>query len=211
MTRLSKKLRELDDFLLSDAVGDGAMLLSQLDGFMAGIIVCPDLIPPSEWDEPVFEDEKQAQHVLNQIMEHYNDMIEQLNAANYQPIYDFDTDDSPFWEVWIEGFWQAMCLRPDAWSVYAQNEDEDLQQALFLIARLVELVTDRGAKPMEMDEALEELAPDLIPAQVEVLHSARLALHDPSMNLANDNAPKVGRNDPCPCGSGKKYKKCCLN
>ena len=23
------------------------------------------------------------------------------------------------------------------------------------------------------------------------------------------DAPKVGRNDPCPCGSGKKYKKCC--
>jgi len=22
--------------------------------------------------------------------------------------------------------------------------------------------------------------------------------------------PKVGRNDPCPCGSGKKYKQCCL-
>jgi preprotein translocase subunit SecA len=24
-------------------------------------------------------------------------------------------------------------------------------------------------------------------------------------------APKLGRNDPCPCGSGKKYKKCCMN
>lgn len=23
-------------------------------------------------------------------------------------------------------------------------------------------------------------------------------------------SPKVGRNDPCPCGSGKKYKKCCM-
>ena len=23
--------------------------------------------------------------------------------------------------------------------------------------------------------------------------------------------PKIGRNEPCPCGSGKKYKKCCLN
>jgi uncharacterized protein YecA (UPF0149 family) len=22
--------------------------------------------------------------------------------------------------------------------------------------------------------------------------------------------PKIGRNDPCPCGSGKKYKKCCI-
>jgi len=25
------------------------------------------------------------------------------------------------------------------------------------------------------------------------------------------NSPKLGRNEPCPCGSGKKYKKCCLN
>ena len=25
------------------------------------------------------------------------------------------------------------------------------------------------------------------------------------------NQDKVGRNEPCPCGSGKKYKKCCLN
>jgi preprotein translocase subunit SecA len=25
------------------------------------------------------------------------------------------------------------------------------------------------------------------------------------------NENKIGRNDPCPCGSGKKYKKCCLN
>jgi len=24
------------------------------------------------------------------------------------------------------------------------------------------------------------------------------------------SSPKVGRNDPCPCGSGKKYKNCCL-
>ena len=23
--------------------------------------------------------------------------------------------------------------------------------------------------------------------------------------------PKIGRNDPCPCGSKKKYKRCCLN
>lgn len=25
------------------------------------------------------------------------------------------------------------------------------------------------------------------------------------------SGPKIGRNDPCPCGSGKKYKKCCVN
>jgi hypothetical protein len=26
-----------------------------------------------------------------------------------------------------------------------------------------------------------------------------------------EDEPKIGRNDPCPCGSGKKYKKCCMN
>ncbi|TAL97224.1 MAG: preprotein translocase subunit SecA [Paraburkholderia sp.] len=29
-----------------------------------------------------------------------------------------------------------------------------------------------------------------------------------SQQLAGDSVPKVGRNDPCPCGSGKKYKQC---
>ena len=32
----------------------------------------------------------------------------------------------------------------------------------------------------------------------------------PLLSIPNSE-PKIGRNDPCPCGSGKKYKKCCLN
>lgn len=32
----------------------------------------------------------------------------------------------------------------------------------------------------------------------------------PTGETIRREAPKVGRNDPCPCGSGKKYKKCCL-
>jgi preprotein translocase subunit SecA len=32
----------------------------------------------------------------------------------------------------------------------------------------------------------------------------------PQINITfRRDLPKVGRNDPCPCGSGKKYKKCC--
>lgn len=33
--------------------------------------------------------------------------------------------------------------------------------------------------------------------------------HAPAVTYQR-GAPKVGRNDVCPCGSGKKYKKCCL-
>jgi SWIM/SEC-C metal-binding protein len=35
-------------------------------------------------------------------------------------------------------------------------------------------------------------------------------LLNPSLNTSQRSEPKVGRNDPCPCGSGLKYKKCCL-
>ena len=31
----------------------------------------------------------------------------------------------------------------------------------------------------------------------------------PEVSTIRRDAPKVGRNDPCPCDSGKKYKKCC--
>ena len=33
--------------------------------------------------------------------------------------------------------------------------------------------------------------------------------HAPGVTLTRQG-PKIGRNDACPCGSGKKYKKCCL-
>jgi len=34
---------------------------------------------------------------------------------------------------------------------------------------------------------------------------------NPTTRQMERHPPRVGRNDPCPCGSGKKFKKCCLN
>ncbi len=38
---------------------------------------------------------------------------------------------------------------------------------------------------------------------------ARVGGDDAAVVTVRRDSPKVGRNDPCPCGSGKKYKKCC--
>ncbi|MCY9692581.1 YecA family protein [Paenibacillus alginolyticus] len=51
--------------------------------------------------------------------------------------------------------------------------------------------------------ANENVRPQLKPAVVRDIHST----HD--FNVVSGKS-KIGRNDPCPCGSGKKYKKCCL-
>jgi len=220
---LSKDLQGLDDFLRSDAAGGDAMLLSELDGFFAGLAVCPTMIMPSDWmpvvwgdAEPVFESEPQAQGVFGLIMVHYNDVGRQLDQGGYAPVYDLDNDDTILWETWIEGFWRSVLLRPREWLDLGKTDDEDLQRAIFVLTRLHELAAAPAAElePMEIDEELEKLAPDLIPDSVETLHRARLARAKPPGAPgapANQNRPKVGRNDPCPCGSGKKFKKCCLN
>ena len=216
---LPKKLLDLEDFLLSDAVGDDAMLLSELDGFLAGVIACPEMILPSEWlpvvwgeEEPVFDSLEQAQTVNGLIMGHYNDLVRDLERGRYRPVYDIDNgDDSIIWETWIEGFWEAATLRPKAWFPYiADAADKELQQALFVMGRLVDLASPPDDfKPMEGDEELVKLAPELIPFALDALHRARIALAGAAPRPANQNHPKVGRNDPCPCGSGKKFKKCC--
>ncbi|MGJ3260609.1 MAG: UPF0149 family protein [Rhodospirillales bacterium] len=219
---LSRKLRQLDAFLMDDALSDDAMLLSELDGFLAGVIVCPDPIVPSEWvpliwrngDGPVYEDLEQMQTVNGLIMNHYNDIIRQLGRGRYAPIFDVDTrDEDILWEFWLEGFYAALTLRPDAW--LSLGDGSDAHKALSVFMRLHEIATlpPDELEIMDIDEDLETLAPDMIPVLVQDLHNARLDLESPSATPApaNESRRKVGRNDPCPCGSGKKFKKCCLN
>jgi len=51
--------------------------------------------------------------------------------------------------------------------------------------------------------AKEEVHPEA--EKFQASSDEKAAVHDPIQS----SHPKVGRNDPCPCGSGKKYKKCC--
>jgi preprotein translocase subunit SecA len=46
------------------------------------------------------------------------------------------------------------------------------------------------------------------PAVARTPQPARVGGDDAELKTIRRDEPKVGRNDPCPCGSGKKYKKC---
>ncbi len=66
-------------FLASPAAPATAMRPLELDGYLTGLIVAPDLIPPSRWieglwgeDEPVFDSTEQLQSALDSVMGHYN-------------------------------------------------------------------------------------------------------------------------------------------
>jgi uncharacterized protein len=205
-------LDELDDLLLN-RLEDG-MLLSELDGYLAGLIVSPDLVPQSQWLKPIwggslpaFVDESDLQHFLDLLMRHYNDVIASLNApGGYAPIFDTDTrTDETLWELWIEGFAKAMKLAPRGWNRIRASDDEGPKAALAGIIELSAFADGRMALSEGAEDRWDREAPDLIPIWVQLLHEWRLE-HDRHRPA---HSGKVGRNDPCPCGSGKKYKKCC--
>ena len=67
------------------------------------------------------------------------------------------------------------------------------------------------AKGKSLEEASKKVPEKLLSS---VLNSIRPHIMDGSLSQAKEpfvkQEKKVGRNTPCPCGSGKKYKKCCL-
>jgi uncharacterized protein len=213
---ISAQLLALHEFLVSEAVSEDAMLLGELDGFLAGVIVCPELIQPGEWmpliwgeAPPAFADETQAQQIYDLIIGHYNDTIAQLNKRRYEPIFEHEIDDSALWEIWIEGFARAMDLRPGCMVGLAerQRDDEDIQRAVFVFGRLCSLVLDPHlSQVLDIDAELEEHAPDLIASHVEILHQARLAEGAASRGTAPRLQPKIGRNVPVPADPARSSR-----
>jgi uncharacterized protein len=66
-----------------------------------------------------------------------------------------------------------------------------------------------GLDPEEEAGLLAE-APDHIPACVVGIDAFwRERRGRTAASAGRTKNPKIGRNDPCPCGSGRKYKRCC--
>ncbi|MBI5599540.1 MAG: SEC-C domain-containing protein, partial [Deltaproteobacteria bacterium] len=80
-----------------------------------------------------------------------------------------------------------------------------------MIFRLKSEVTERLFRvEVEGEQSVKELDERPRPRKV-VLSRSELApaAEETRQAPVTRGADKVGRNDPCPCGSGKKYKKCC--
>lgn len=212
----SSYLDELDRLLLDQS--DECMLLTQLDGFLTGVIVCPELLPPSRWlnhiwsgehgeGKPDFPDMASFQRVIDLVMHHYNTILTDLDRpGTYEPIFDIDMrNDDVLWEMWIEGFGDAVDLAPAAWRRVASCGDSGPEAAMQGFNTLRKLAKDERSFPKTEQERWHREAPNFIPIWIEMLHAWRLE-HDVNRPIRSN---KVGRNDPCPCGSGKKYKKCC--
>ena len=221
MTNISHRDADLDllaAYLASPDLADDVMTLAELDGFLAAIAIGPEPIDPDEWrpivwngGEPHFESAAQALAVRRAMAALYDDIVREVEAGTYAPIFDTGENDEPLPQSWAVGFMTGAGLRLDAWSALFQSERDDT-----IAYPILALCEDEAGKPLlelsKKDHAfLLAQSPDLIAQAVIDIADYWQQKNKPlpAGAIPVRTTPKIGRNDPCPCGSGRKYKKCC--
>jgi uncharacterized protein len=191
---------------------------------------------PEIWGEggPPFAGAREAGAVIAAIMGLYNDNLTALadQGRPFEPLFIIDRDGSTFADIWAQGFVRGVALRLEEW----RPSFED--QAVFdAYAPIMALSTEPDELPevsAKQRDKISRGAARLFPG-----HIAKIQAFWRSKGLGPASAPpprtrpspkstfiaeqqaawaeefgarrtsKVGRNDPCLCGSGKKYKHCC--
>lgn len=184
------------------------MLLTELDGFLTGVLLCPDLIMPGEWLKIVwgsddsgvapFEDPLDVQWFADAVMARYNEIARDLGRGKPQPIFDIDERNGDvLWELWIDGFAEAMEMRPESWAALADGDDLNAADALSRLSMLIAVARNESPLDSVQINALQDHAlADLIDGILR-LHVARLShAGAPSISPINGRAAKVGRNEP---------------
>jgi uncharacterized protein len=203
----------LADFLHNASTVGPAMDMQTLEGFLTAVVIGPRLISPSEWlpwiwdcidgtANAPFDGPEQANEVLTQLMEKYNRLIAALEADSFIPAFGHDAQDAA--QRWCRGFLSAANLDGQAWSMLMLAHP-----AWF--APFMRLGTRDGAEITEREGDAQVWLDALVPSLMDIRDHWRLRSADSGQHMGTlvRAAPKVGRNDPCPCGSGKKYKRCC--
>lgn len=220
-----EELHELDQFLLYlDA--EESMTLDMLDGFLHAIAIGPETVMPNQWLPKVWgqedggmmppaDDLEQVNHLLSLVMRHFNSIVfgfgqrppfvEPLwSTVQYEDLGEFDDA-----EMWAHGFCEGVKLNRDAWQALMNNPQNARWYRPIGLLGEDEFSPDQDALT-RTPEQRQALAGE-IEGCLTKIHAYWLPLRHAvaERQQAQRMSSKVGRNEPCPCGSGKKFKKCC--
>jgi uncharacterized protein len=232
------EFRELDDLLAAAPEPLAAMDTVMLDGYLCGMIVQPERIAAERWlpwvldaqgrafaSDPAWSEYPRARALM---LRRHAALMRAIEGEQgwFDPfILEFDADDESSEEAeddalaalnpisrplapWVAGFHFA-CTTFDG---LIEQDEPAIATTLARLWRHLpieeeserELVAlmDRELPLASLDEAMA----DLVIAVAELAELTRDARY--RVETVRRDAPKVGRNDPCPCGSGRKFKAC---
>ena len=214
-----KEFDELDDFLLSDRCAEDSMTMDALHGYLTALVVGPEQVLLGEWlphvwgpsltDTPKFKSDKEYEKIVGLIARYMNEIAVTLEVApkEYEPLFcEHEGKNLLDGEAWSWGFWEGINLRAKAWEQIWHSNLATVVLPVYLL----------GAEELEEEEMAlradpvqrHKLAVEVEAAIPEIYHYW-LRHRKSAVSTIQHETPKIGRNDGCSCGSGKKYKKCC--
>ena len=227
MTLSEAEEHELNGFL-ARVKGGVIPNVEALDGFFAALACCPDMIRPSEYLPIIqsgttedgtlaFEGMDEAQRFITLISRFFNDVNQILGDEDeiYIPFLREAVDEDSHAEDWAQGFMAGTKLRPEIWSGLIHDEDKNgLILPILILAH--ENDPDPECRPLgkPMDTAQRQGVITMAAAAVMRMYDYFREEQAPDWLTETDpsfvrRGRKIGRNEPCPCGSGKKFKRCC--
>lgn len=234
------QLRILSEFLDAPSRPPNTMTLHELRGFLWGLASAPDDIDEEEWipfvfegEDPNFRDEAEEENILTLILGLYDEQfsrIEDEESPLSLPEYRWHADAAERWPLtaWCTGFLKAHYWLEEEWDeLLAGVEPVQTEDGVFDVAEEIDNTVEIAAIFAETEEALAETddRDALLAALPDIAEQLPWIMMNyaecggllAEMLAAEQQEPyrrdqeKIGRNDPCFCGSGRKYKHCCLN
>ncbi len=216
------ELYDLAGFLESPLVPPTTMRISAVNGLLTSIIIGPRPVPPNVWmryiwgqGEPRWQSQQQAEHVASLLVRHLNTIALLLaqQPPQFAPLTYTRHEGDKATEIvtdWCFGFCCGVKLDNAAWQPVAGTPAEPF---IALIRAYLEPEKEVHQQILSKLSAANGTPAQVIATSVIELHRFWLATQPKKPAAPAGSAMpvplKIGRNDLCPCGSGRKYKHCC--
>lgn len=221
------EIDELAAFLVEHCYLNGGMDISTLDGYMTAVVSGPILPPMSEWLPPVFgktveyevqaifRSPEEAVRIHTTIIGRFNEIGRMLDERRFTPIFAAAQADARrakktlYGDFWCVGYTRGMVLREDAWDALAHRavEESVLLTPIFALAFPMITAEVKGGKGQAIAAMLR--SPEGAEIAAYVPDAAEQIYRFWRERRSARRTSSQGRNEPCACSSGKKYKKCC--
>jgi len=232
---LEQSYQIINKYLKKYATEYSILDISHLDGYLAAIICSDELIIPSVWSIelwggeehlPNWQNHEEFEEFNNCVFEYYHQLYTEFVQDNYQPLIIEDDEGNTYPGVWCIGFIDASSF----WRTKIEGLSTPAVSSFEMITILTEENPEEKIQGLDIDvQTIEDKLAECIATIYHEMHDEIDEGYNHSdysfadfESLENHTSyqekqpyvreeKKVGRNEPCPCGSGKKYKKCCLN
>lgn len=204
----------LMELLDAKSEAHNTMRCDEVQGFMMALLSGPDALNPTNWlpeilgEESLF-DAKERTEIERLVMAMAADMRMKLNEKILPDLWFYEDEaGNPDFYTWCNAYLYALDIVPTDWfEAVDQEEFEDLFYPIMALGGIYDEERNGEIILHLTEKELAQLESELPHVLLDIYWYWQAIINKPQ--TVRREGDKTGRNDPCPCGSGKKYKACC--